>query len=180
MNTSPDQRPLMILLTGISFAGKSVLARALSQLLEMPIVDPDRVGHEMELGLNGEFLSDRQWRIIHAEAERRASESLRAGRSIVYDTTSFTAGQRAELVEVAESSGADALIVFVDTPREIAHARWMENNRSKTRFVVHEDDFNAVADAFERPTDRENHIAYAYDQDPTEWVRTHFRNAKIQ
>ncbi|CAN5698334.1 hypothetical protein BH09CHL1_BH09CHL1_34100 [soil metagenome] len=174
MNRFSRERPLMLLLTGISFAGKSILARALSQSMDIPIVDPDTVGHEMGLGLSGEFLSDEQWQIIHAEAERRASELLRSGRSIVYDTTSFTANQRAELVEVADASGADALIVFVDTPRELAYARWRENNTSKARFLVHEDDFNSVSDAFERPTNRENFITYTSDQDPGEWIGTHF------
>lgn len=175
---SDKLRPVLLLLTGISFAGKSILARAMSQSLRMPIVDPDKVGNEMGLGLSGEFLSDEQWRIIHAEAERRAGELLRAGRSIVYDTTSFTAGQRAELVEVAESSGANALIVFVDTPRELAYARWQENNTSKTRFVVHEDDFNSVADAFERPNPNENYVTYTSDQDPLEWIQSHFPDSR--
>jgi predicted kinase len=174
MNGSSEDRPLMLLLTGISFAGKSILARALNQSLEMPIVDPDAVGHEMGLGLSGEFLSDEQWRIIHTEAERRAGELLRSGQSIVYDTTSFTADQRAELVNVANSSGADALIVFVDTPRELAYARWQQNNTSKARFLVHEDDFNSVADAFERPNANENFISYTSDHDPTEWIEAHF------
>ncbi len=82
------------ILTGISFAGKSVLARTMSDVTGLAVVDPDRVGHEMGLGLSGELLSDSQWATIHRESERRARLLLREGQSLIYDTTSFTRAQR--------------------------------------------------------------------------------------
>ena len=61
--------PRLYLFTGISFAGKSVLARQVAARLGMPRVDPDEVSHRLGLGLAGEFLSDVQWGQIHTKAE---------------------------------------------------------------------------------------------------------------
>ena len=50
--------PTLSILTGISFAGKSVLDRELASFLSLHRVDPDEVSHEFGWGLAGEFLTD--------------------------------------------------------------------------------------------------------------------------
>ena len=70
--------PCLYLFTGVSFAGKSVLARALAAHVGVPRVDPDEVSHRLGLGLGGEFLDDAQWAQIHAM--RCVSLRLRAER----------------------------------------------------------------------------------------------------
>ena len=83
----------MYILSGMSFAGKSVLAREIGKQKGIPVVDPDEVSHEMGLGLHGEFIPEKQWRLIHTEAEERARKLLQTGNSIVYDTTALTKKQ---------------------------------------------------------------------------------------
>lgn len=163
-------QPVMFILTGISFAGKSVLACAVSQRLSIEIVDPDRVSHEMGLGRNGEFLSDSQWRTIHKEAERQARVLLRSNNSLVYDTTSFTREQRDELRALAISESAIPVVIFVNTPREEARKRWAHNNMAKDRFAVHEEDFNMVAEEFEEPSPEELHLQLNFGDDVATWI----------
>jgi shikimate kinase len=55
----------MYILSGMSFAGKSVLAREISKAKHVEIIDPDEVAHEKGLGLHGEFLSNEDWGNIH-------------------------------------------------------------------------------------------------------------------
>lgn len=166
-------QPVMVVLTGISFAGKSVLARAIGDTLGLAVIDPDSVGHEMGLGLDGEFLSDEQWARIHREAERRATHLLRDGNSLVYDTTAFTVEQRHHLRTLARESGAHAIVVFIDTPREEAYRRWERNANTRERFLVHEDDFAMVADRFELPGLDEPALRYTPADEPDEWIATH-------
>lgn len=170
MSNTAQEQPVMIFLTGISFAGKSVLARALSETLGFAIVDPDQIGHDMGLGMNGEFLDDTQWETIHRVAERTAVGLLRSGQSIIYDTTAFTRDQRDRLRGLATSTSATPILVLVDTSRSEACNRWKRNNRLRERFVVHEDDFNMVADQFEPPSGDEQYLRIDPEDDIATWI----------
>lgn len=166
-------KPTLYILTGISFAGKSVLARELSAFLDLPFLDPDEVSHEYGWGLDGEFLTDQQWAQVHGETKRRASLLLSDGHSVVYDTTAFSYEQRTALRQLAIDSGADACVIFVNTPRGIAHERWCQNEVSPHRSRVHPDDFAMVADLFEPPVD-EPHLRFDSDDHIETWLATHF------
>lgn len=91
----------LYILTGMSFAGKSVLAKAISERKGIAVIDPDTVRIEMGIGLGGEFLPAEQWATIHAEAEDRARSILKEGRSLIYDTTAFNKNQRDRLRDLA-------------------------------------------------------------------------------
>lgn len=166
-------QPCLYLFTGISFAGKSVVARHLAEHLQIPRVDPDEVSHEQGLGLMGEFLTDAQWTDIHARAEARAAAHLQVGTSVVYDTTAFTRQQRDALRRLAARNGATTRLIFLDTPREIAFARWQANEQSLQRSRVHPDDFAMVADLFEPPTADEEPMRYAPTDEIEQWVTEH-------
>lgn len=166
--------PQMYLLTGISFSGKSTLARALSAAQNISVVDPDGVAHKQGIGLNREVVSDAQWTLIHQEAERRAAQRLTAGSSLVYDTTSFTRRQRQELRNLAAQCHAEAVLIFVSISRAEAWQRWNQNNRIQERFAVPEDDFGMVADNFEVPGSDEPHLVYEAGQNLADWVIRNF------
>lgn len=154
---------------GMSFAGKSILAKAISEHKGVAVIDPDAVRIEMSLGLNGEFLPAEQWATIHAEAEARAKTILKEGRSLVYDTTAFNKDQRAELRDVACQCGALPVVIAVKIDREEAYRRWVRNNQTLERFPVHINDFNMCADAFEYPHG-EPHLTYEAGQDLDAWI----------
>jgi predicted kinase len=157
------------ILTGMSFAGKSVLGRAIAKRKGIDVIDPDMVRIEMGLGLDGEFLSAEVWATIHAEAEARARVILKAGHSLVYDTTAFDKGQRDELRDLARQSGAEPVVIAVKIDRDDAYRRWKRNNETLERFTVHIDDFNMCAEAFKYPHG-EPHIVYETGQDLDTWI----------
>lgn len=164
---------MLYILSGMSFAGKSVLAQAISKAKGIPVIDPDKVAHEMGLGLAGEFLSAEQWRQIHSKVEQRAKDLLSSGSSLVYDTTALNQEQRDHLKNLAEQSHVTPVVIAIRIPREEAYRRWEENNRTKERFLVHIDDFNMCADAFEFPDEDEPHLTYEAGQDINQWVVSH-------
>ncbi len=169
----PVTRPILYILTGLSFAGKSVLARDIRSERGLDVIDPDAVGHDMGLGLHGEFLSDAQWSTIHAEAERCAATLLEQGRDVVYDTTSFTRPQRDALRALAYNHGATPIVIHVSIPRDHAWFRWKENNETHERFLVHPDDFAMVADHFEPPGSDESPLVYQAGEDRRAWINRH-------
>lgn len=128
--------PHLYILTGTSFAGKSVLAKAISETRGIPIVDPDAIAHEHGLGLHGEFLSDAQWGVIHAEAASRARAFLQKGQDVIYDTTNFTFAQRDRLRRLATGVSATPILIYVRTAREEALNRLKRNEESGERFAV--------------------------------------------
>jgi len=160
----------MYVLSGVSFAGKSVLARQISEAKHIEIIDPDDIAHEKGLGLHGEFLSDAVWHVIHHEAENRARSLLYAGKSIVYDTTAFNKEQRDHLRKIASASGATPIVIIVSIAREEAFKRWQENNISKQRSVVHIEDFQMCTDAFTFPGDDEKYLVYHAREDISSWI----------
>ena len=160
----------MYILSGMSFAGKSVLAREISNVKHVEIVDPDEVAHEKGLGLHGEFLSDAVWRDIHHEAESRAKRLLGAGKSLVYDTTAFNKEQRDHLGKIARACGAMPVVIIVSITREEAFKRWQENNISKQRTPVHIEDFQMCADAFTFPDEDEEYFVYHAEEDMSAWI----------
>jgi len=169
--------PCLYLFTGISFAGKSVLARALAAHLGIPRIDPDAVSHRLGLGLSGEFLSDAQWARIHAMAEEEACACLRSGTSVVYDTTAFTRQQRDALRDMAAACGATSCVIFLDTPRELAYQRWLANEQTQERPRVHPDDFAMVAGLFEPPGSDEAALRFAPEDDVDAWIVARFASA---
>ncbi|MDQ2651676.1 MAG: AAA family ATPase, partial [Chloroflexota bacterium] len=162
--------PCLYLFTGISFAGKSVLARRLAEHLGVPRVDPDEVSHRLGLGLTGEFLSDGQWARIHAIAEEDACTHLRAGVSVVYDTTAFTRQQRDALRALAAACGATTQLIFVDSPRDVALQRWQANELSLQCARVHPADFAMVANLFEPPGSDEDALRFTPADDVDVWI----------
>jgi putative hydrolase of the HAD superfamily len=162
--------PCLYFFTGISFAGKSVLARRLAAHLGVPRVDPDEVSHRLGLGLSGEFLSDGQWAHIHAIAEDEACAHLRTGTSVVYDTTAFTRQQRDALRALAAACGATTQLLFMDTPRDVAYLRWQSNEQTRQRPRVHADDFAMVADLFESPHSDESALRFTPEDLVDTWI----------
>lgn len=164
------KRLSLYILSGMSFAGKSVLARQISTVKHVDIIDPDEVAHEKGLGLQGEFLSDAVWREIHQEAEDRAKRLLCSGKSLVYDTTAFNREQRDHLRAIAHACGATPVVIIVSISREDAFKRWQENNRTKQRALVHLDDFQMCADAFTFPQEDEDFLVYRAGEESASWI----------
>jgi predicted kinase len=161
---------VMYLLTGLSFAGKSVLAREIGREKGAAIVDPDEVAGERGLGLGGEFVTDEQWAVVHAEAERRARALLREGRRVVYDTTGFNKAQRDDLCALATESGVQAIMIYVRIAKELALRRWERNNQTRERSLVHADDFMMVLHAYQPPGDGEEFLTYEAGEPIGEWI----------
>jgi predicted kinase len=154
-----------------------VLARRLAEHLGVPRVDPDEVSHRFGHGLSGEFLSHAQWAQIHAMAEEEACAHLRAGRSVVYDTTAFTRLERDHLRAMAVRCGATSSLIFVDTPRELAYQRWLVNEQTRERPRVHPDDFAMVADLFEPPGSDEDALRFTPEDHIDAWIAARFAPA---
>jgi predicted kinase len=65
---------------------------------------------------------------------RKAKHALTDGNNVLYDSTNQTLASRDKLLEVANSVGAEAKVVFIKTPVEAIWQRWEENQKDPDSF----------------------------------------------
>ena len=162
--------PTLLLLCGLSFAGKSTLAKALAQRLGWRYISLDAINTERGIGLDGEAIPVEQWEQTYAEAYRRVEETLCDRRSVIYDETNFARHQRDALRAIAAGCNATTYVVYVATSTEEARRRWQRNRMTQQRGDVRDDDFAYVIQHFEPPSDDEATIVYDPGHSLEEWI----------
>jgi predicted kinase len=153
-------KPLLILMCGLSFAGKTTLARTLASHCGWHYLSLDVVNTERGVGLDGNAITPQEWTLTYAEAYRQVQAALRAGRSVVYDETNFLRAQRDQLRDIAALYHAETYVLYVAASEAEARRRWQHNRITRQRGDVRDDDFALVVDRFEPPTADERVIRY--------------------
>jgi len=121
-------RPTLILLYGFPGAGKTFLARQLSDDLLAANVQADRIRFE----LFEEPKYDKQEdEIVTHLAEYMLEEFLKAGLSVVFDIHVLTVGQRRKLRNLAQKNKAQSMIVWPQIDIESAFSRAIKRDHRK-------------------------------------------------
>lgn len=160
----------LFFLCGLPFAGKSTLARALVAHTGARLISLDAVNDERELGQHGAPITPAQWDETYSRAYRRVEESLVAGQSVVYDEACFLRGQRDAVRAISSQADAHAVLIWVSTPLEVAHARWRANRVNPIRPDVRDEDFAQVVGRFEPPGMDESPLRYDGSPAPEIWL----------
>lgn len=166
---------MMYILSGMSFAGKSVFAGKISKRKGIEIVDPDKISSERGLGLHGEFIPEKIWIEINKEAQRRAKKLLEQSKSLVYDSVALNKQERDKLRILAENNRAEPIVIIINITKESAYKRWRNNDKMQ-RHLIHIDDFNACADGFEFPKENEKCLIYEAEEDFDKWFRKNLKS----
>ncbi|WP_049557196.1 adenylyl-sulfate kinase [Nonomuraea sp. SBT364] len=151
----PHRRGLVVFFTGLSGSGKSTIARGLRDaLLELgtrtvTYLDGDVVRHLLSKGLTFSK-ADRDLNIRRIGFV--AAEAARHGGLAVCAPIAPYAATRAEVREMAESVGADFLLVHVATPLEECERRDRKGLYAKARAGLIPE-FTGVSDPYEEPDD---------------------------
>ena len=149
-------RPVLVILCGISFAGKTMLGRALAEARGWEYVSFDEM-------YGGPIP-------VHVHIASLLAE----GRSVVYDDVNRWRSQRDFMRALAKEQGATACIVHVDTSVDEARRRWMLNQRQPTRPHVRPGDFLTVLAQFQPPLSGEPVIRYNARMPFERWVARAF------
>ena len=162
--------PLVYILCGLAFAGKTTLAKALVQRLGLSRVSIDEINTARGVGLDNAWISPEDWDLTYAESYRQLGQHLRAGHSVIYDAGNFNRAERDKARAVAAHSGSGALVIYVTTPEPVARERWQRNRLAHERNDIRDDYFEIGIAMFEPPTADENVLLYSSGQDVDEWI----------
>jgi predicted kinase len=158
--------PVLFVVCGLPFSGKTMLAEKIARAADAVLVSYDALWRE-NWDARGVSLG---WEELSEIAERRLARALDSGRATVYDTLNDTRGNRDRLRDLATRCGAQALIVFADTPLSVIEARRRENDARPTRHGVGDDDFRAALARFEPPQPDEPTRYFTPDTDERPWL----------
>jgi predicted kinase len=125
--------PVLIAMCGLPFAGKSVLAGALSRELRIRLLsyDLDMYPVYSRLVPTGSSVAA-EYDFVQDIARREIGAILASGESLIYDDLLLGRDDRRKLAAVAEAHLADHVLVYLDTPLSVIDERRAANSRART------------------------------------------------
>jgi predicted kinase len=156
--------PALIAMCGLSFAGKSVLAAALSRELRIRLLSYDFDIYPVHSRLTpaGSSLAA-EYDFIQDIARREIGVVLASGESLIYDDLLLERDDRRKLAAVAEAHWAEFVLVYLDTPPSVIDERRAANSRTRTRISIPEGRMRQDSSLLEPPEDAERAIYVSPD-----------------
>jgi predicted kinase len=169
--------PQLIIICGLSFSGKSTLARAIVLHFGFAEVDVD----ETKFNLFGRAIQDSDlkpadWARLYAETDREIAELLTSGKTVVDASRNFSKTERDSARQIAENCGVALLTVYVDTPESVARQRLLDNRVMPSRRDVSDSDFADVIRAMQVPTADESPLVFEHTGESEDWLAEHARS----
>ncbi len=163
-------KPVVYIMCGLPFSGKTTLARALVARCGVTHLDLDIMA--MAEGLFPEVgVSEEQWGKIFENAHHRSAELLKSGKSVVFDSVNFDRGVRDRIRTDAERVGCSARVIYLQLPLEEIERRRQANRSSCARPEVLESDWQEIVNGFEIPTEDEDVLLFDGTLAPEEWIK---------
>ncbi len=154
-----DSRKTLWILCGFPYSGKTHIAKQILEQTPCVFISIDDILKDLGYDWNTNKLPDEEsWKKVFDISYQKAKEALEKDLNVLYDSTNHTKISRDRLREVAKSVGADAQVIYVDVPKEVAIERWQENKKERGRFVLDENLLHETINAMEIPTDDEKVI----------------------
>lgn len=159
MNKLALTRPTLILLYGYPGAGKTYLARQLSEDIQAAHVQNDRIRFEL---FEQPRYDKQENQIVDHLMQYMTEEFLNAGISVIYDINASRLAQRRDLRELARKNKAEVLLVWFQLDHETAYARLTKRDRRKAddRYSASMDSvtFQQTVSAMQNPQPTEDYI----------------------
>lgn len=160
---------------GLAFAGKSTLARKISEQTGSKLIAFDKLWVEKDKeqpvpkGVEG-------WKFIRKVGQDEVAKALNEGNSVVYDDNNVRLEHREELRKVARKFGARAVVVYLNTHLGLIREREAINKTTGQRHEVEPENFNAVLEQLQMPTSHENVLEFKPEMNLDEWLKNNLKN----
>jgi len=151
--------PLLIMLYGYPGAGKSYVARQLSNHIQAAHVQGDRIRYEL---FEKPRYDKQENAIITQLMDYMTEEFLSSGISVIYDTNALRAAQRHSLREVARRAQAKPLVIWLQIDADSAFERTQKRDRRKAddRYapILDQETFRSVSSHMQNPTMADDYV----------------------
>jgi predicted kinase len=151
--------PTLIAMCGLPFAGKSVLARALSRELRIRLLSYDSEIYQVHRrrAPAGSSVAA-EYDFVQGIARREIGAILTERESLIYDDLLLEREDRRKLAAVAEAHWAGFVLVYLDTPPSVIDERRSANSRTRARTSVPEGKMRLDITLLEPPEQAERAI----------------------
>jgi len=167
--------PVLYIMCGLPFSGKTVLAQTLSRRFGLPIVGIDNIREERGFTWEENVkVTAEDWKAIFDVSYERTLAYLKERKSVIYDSANQDRISRDRLRNLAQRGKSIAKVILVDVPEGEIRKRWLNNQATKERFHLPEKYLQAAIDTFEKPTEDENVITYRQSIDLETWTADKF------
>lgn len=161
----------LIIICGISFAGKSTLGEAIAQRFGYAQVDVDDTKVQLYgLDCKDEDLRPADWVRIYQKTDKHMESYLKSGKSVIDAARNFRKQERQLVSNLALQAKAEIVTIFVDTPEMIARQRLLANRAKSSRRDVTDKDFQEILHVWEPPTADENPLVFHYGDQIDTWM----------
>jgi predicted kinase len=156
--------PALIAMCGLPFAGKSVLAGALSRELRIRLLSYDSGIYPVHSRLAPAGSSAAaEYDFVQDIARREIATILASGESLIYDDLLLERDDRRKLAAVAEAHWAGFVLVYLDTPLSVIGERRAANSRTRARTSIPEAGMRLDSSLLEPPQDAERAVYVSPD-----------------
>src|SRR5258708_7804853 len=120
--------PILYIMCGLPFSGKTTLAQELSKRFGIAIVGIDNIREERGFSwLENEKVTAEDWKSIFDESYKRTLAHLEEHKSVLYDSANQDRISRDRLRQIAHYGEVSSKVIFLDVPEGEIRKRWIKN-----------------------------------------------------
>ena len=152
-------KPKLYLFVGYPGAGKTTAARILEAATGASHLWADHMRWEMFKQPNH---SSEESQALYKNLNDQTAQLLRSGTSVIFDTNFNHRADRDYLREIATENGAETVLIWLNTPLDVAHDRAVHSDTTRNGYTVNmtHDMFENIVCKLEEPGKDENPIKF--------------------
>jgi predicted kinase len=149
------EHPKLYLFVGYPGAGKTTVAKMIAETTSAQHLWADVERHKL-FPVPTHSLEESSE--LYDKLNKQVDGLLAQGKSVVFDTNFNYARDRQKLREIAHRHDAETIIIWVNTPQDIARERAVKSHSTRNLYnmSMSDEQFDAIASKLEPPTPKEH------------------------